>query len=150
MPLVALVAWLATVGHKPAIFNTFAGSPLGGHLTQAEAKAIDVVTSAPLVPLVMAGFNLVWFASARVCMASEAPPPGKGGGGTPGQQGGIPFKTLAVASTVGAGTYSPMIFHSLLQGRRWSMKVLVAMTLCSAVAMSSFSNIVAYEAFAEA
>lgn len=43
-----------------------------------------------------------------------------------------------------------MIFHSLLQGRRWSMKVLVAMTLCSAVAMSSFTNIVAYEAFAEA
>lgn len=101
VPLVALVAWLATVGHKPVMFNTFAGSPLGGHLTHAEAKAIDVVTSALLVPLVMAGFNLVWFASARVCMASEAPPPGRG---APGQQGGIPFKTLAVASTVGAGT----------------------------------------------
>ncbi|EMD88480.1 hypothetical protein COCC4DRAFT_34244, partial [Bipolaris maydis ATCC 48331] len=42
IPLVALIAWLACVRANPRIFDTFAGEEIGGRLSQAQAKAIDV------------------------------------------------------------------------------------------------------------
>lgn len=59
LPVAGLVPWLAIVGQSPEQLVTFAGSPIGGHLTQPEAKAIDIVCSSFLVPIIMAALNYV-------------------------------------------------------------------------------------------
>lgn len=53
------------------IFETFARERIDALLTQPQAKAIDVVASAVLAPLVVAAFNYVLFNSARVSIVSE-------------------------------------------------------------------------------
>jgi hypothetical protein len=53
------------------MFDTFVGEKYGGRFSQAQAKAIDVVTGALLAPLFMAASNHVWFDSARVLVVNE-------------------------------------------------------------------------------
>lgn len=75
IPFVALIIWIARRkvdgSSFSSFFDTFAGEHVGGRLTQPQAKAIDVVAGAILVPLAAAGFNFVLFNSARVSVVSE-------------------------------------------------------------------------------
>ncbi|KAF2853731.1 hypothetical protein T440DRAFT_552367 [Plenodomus tracheiphilus IPT5] len=134
IPLVALIVWLAL---SPSVFSTFAGAKIGGRLTQAEAKAIDVITGAILAPLVMAALNHIWFDSARVSAVNEVQP------------NSIPLRTLVATSSTSGGNYDLFNLRDLLQGKSWRLYLFALLTILSAVGRSALSNIIAYEAFSE-
>ncbi|KAH7060537.1 hypothetical protein B0J12DRAFT_649255 [Macrophomina phaseolina] len=135
VPLAALVAWLASINVTHHTFDTFAGEEIGGMLSQGQAKAIDVVCGALLAPLVMTAANTIWFNSARVSAVNEQ------------QTGAIPLRTLVAASTTASGSYDLLHFRDLLQGKTWRLCLLALLTLFSALARTSLTNIIAYEAF---
>ncbi|KAF2125637.1 hypothetical protein P153DRAFT_369667 [Dothidotthia symphoricarpi CBS 119687] len=137
IPAVALVAWLVCIHANPRIFDTFAGEKIGGHFSQAEAKAIDIITGAILAPLFMASLNYIWFANARVSVVNEQ------------QRRAIPLRTLVTASGTSGGNYDLFQLRDLLQGKTWRLFLLGLLTLLSAVSRSALSNIIAYEAFSE-
>ncbi|KAF2137367.1 uncharacterized protein K452DRAFT_301959 [Aplosporella prunicola CBS 121167] len=151
IPIVALAAWLATSGIH-ARFKTFHGEEIGGHLTQAQAKALDVVSGAVLAPLVMAGLNLVWFAVARVAVVKEEGedtrkyPPASNADSF---RRGIPLSSLVAASQSSSGTYDLLHLWTLLRGRTMRLVSLVLLCLFSALGRSALANLVAYEAFFE-
>ncbi|KAJ4990202.1 hypothetical protein SVAN01_04293 [Stagonosporopsis vannaccii] len=137
IPVVTLAAWLACVRDNPHLFDTFAGERIGGRFSQAEAKAIDVVTGAVLAPLFMAALNYVWFGSARVSAVNEQQPKA------------IPLQTLVAASGASEGHYNLFFLRDLVRGKTWRLFLLGVLTLFSAVSKSALSNIIAYEAFSE-
>lgn len=97
IPLVALFAWI-TRRHLDgasfaSMFNTFAGEKIGGRLTQSQAKAIDILTGAVLVPLVVTGFNVVIFGSARISVVNEQ------------AKKAIPLRSLVAVSSTSSGSY---------------------------------------------
>lgn len=98
VPFVALITWIARRqidgSSFHTIFETFAGERIGGRLTQAQAKAIDVVASAVLAPLVVAAFNYVLFNSARVSIMSEK------------SRKPVSLQSLVAASSTSSGSYS--------------------------------------------
>ncbi|KAG6357613.1 hypothetical protein INS49_013490 [Diaporthe citri] len=126
----ALVAWLAS--KKDQAFISLAGSEIGGHLTQAQAKGIDFVCSAFLAPLLFAGLTLLWFACARVCVVNEFAP-------------SVPLQTLATVSAMSRGTYDPLQYYALLRGRTWKLAALGGIAFCSAMGSSALGNMIAYE-----
>ncbi|USP75040.1 hypothetical protein yc1106_02314 [Curvularia clavata] len=137
IPLVALIAWLACVRANPRIFDTFAGEEIGGRLSQAQAKAIDVITGAILAPMFMAAVNFVWFSSARVSVVNEQ------------QSKPIPLRTLVTASGTSGGNYDLFHLRNLLLGKTWSLGTFALLTILSAVSRTALSNVIAYEAFSE-
>jgi hypothetical protein len=66
IPMIVLITWLGYIRANPRIFDTFAGEKIGGHLSQAKAKAIDVIAVIIIAPLLMAALNHIWLSSARV------------------------------------------------------------------------------------
>lgn len=104
VPALTLVFWLAFTPKTDQIFVSLAGSEIGGHFTQTQAKWVDFVCSALLAPLLFAGLNLMWFACARVCVVNES-------------ARSVPLHTLATASTLSRGTYDPLQYCALLKGR---------------------------------
>lgn len=125
VPVVALVAWLGCIRANPDIFDTFAGEKIGGRLTQAEAKAIDVITGAILAPLFMGVLNYIWFTSARVSAVNEQ------------QLRSIPLRTLITTSVTSAGSYDLFHLRDLLQGKTWRLCSLGLLMLLSAVSRSA-------------
>ena len=96
IPLVALFAWI-TRRHRDgatfsSMFETFAGERIGGRLTQSQAKAIDILTGAVLVPLIVTGFDTVIFGIARISVVNEQP------------QKAIPMRSLVAVSSA-SGSY---------------------------------------------
>ncbi|OJD32525.1 uncharacterized protein BKCO1_37000115 [Diplodia corticola] len=134
-PLIALIAWLARIRVDKHTFDTFAGEKIGGRFTQAEAKAIDIVVGAILAPIFMTIVNFVWFGSARVSAVNEQ------------QKKAIPLRSLVTASGTCSGSYDLISLRDLLQGKTWRLFLLGLLTLLSAVARSSLTNIIAYEAY---
>lgn len=124
VPSLALVVWIGESSKNDRMFTSLAGSELGGHLTQTQAKGIDFVCSALLAPLLFAGLNLLWFACARVCVVNES-------------ARSVPLQTLATASALSRGTYDPLQYYTLLRGRTWRLTALGGITLCSALGASA-------------
>ncbi|KAH8688916.1 hypothetical protein GQ44DRAFT_720639 [Phaeosphaeriaceae sp. PMI808] len=137
IPLIALITWPGCVRANLRLFDTFAGEKIGGHLSQAEAKAIDVVTGAILAPLFMAAINYVWFDSARVSAVNEQ------------QQHPISLRALLAASSTSSGNYDLFNLRDLVLGRTSRLYLFALLTLLSAVSRTALSNIIAYEAFSE-
>lgn len=137
IPLIALITWLACTRGDPRMFDTFAGEKIGGHLSQAQAKAIDVVAGAIMVPLFMAAVNYIWFDSARVSAVNEQNPQA------------IPLRTLIATSCTSSGNFDPFALRDLLLGKSSRLYLFALLTLLSAVSRSALSNIIAYEAFSE-
>ena len=98
IPFAALITWITRRqidgSSFSTIFETFSGERIGGRLTQPQAKAIDVVTSAILAPLTVAAFNYVLFNSARVSIVSEK------------SRKPIPLRSLVAISSTSSGSYS--------------------------------------------
>lgn len=140
-PLISLIVWLATTSNQKLHFNTFsANTPLGGHLTQGQAKTIDAVTGAVIVPLLMAALNYIWFASARVAVVNEAI-------GLLQKDRGVAFSAITRASTMSSGSFNVFHFHTMIQGKTWRLGMLVGLAVSSAIGSTSLSNVIAYEAF---
>jgi hypothetical protein len=137
VPVIALFVWLFLIRENSGSFDTFAGEIIGGRFTQAQAKAIDVVTGAILVPLLMAALNYVWFTSARVSVVNEQ------------HHKPIPLRTLVTVSGTSAGTYDLFHFRDLLQGKTRRLFLFGVLVLLSAVSRSALSNVIAYEAYDE-
>jgi len=98
IPFIALMIWIAQRQKEGtevvSMFDTFAGEIIGGHLTQGQAKAIDVITGAVLAPLLVAGFNFVFFNNARVSTVNE------------NQNKVVPLRALVAASSTNSGSYN--------------------------------------------
>lgn len=124
VPAVALASWLVVASKTDYIFVSLAGSDIGGHLTQTQAKGVDFVCSALLAPLLFAGLNLMWFACARVCAVNES-------------ARSVPLHTLATASRLSRGTYDPLQYYALVRGRTWRLAALGGIALCSALGSSA-------------
>ncbi|KAK5681008.1 hypothetical protein LTS10_006768 [Elasticomyces elasticus] len=140
VPVIALIIWLAVKrpGMPRTKFNSFSGETIGGKLTQAQAKAIDVVCSIVVAPVLMAALDYFWLGIARVAVVNEQ---------NRRNDHGVPLTALAAASCSSAGTYSPGRLYPLLRGKTWRLSVLAALLLLSAVTRSALSNILAYEAY---
>ncbi|KAK3661678.1 hypothetical protein LTR56_000167 [Elasticomyces elasticus] len=140
LPVVVLVSWLSLThsGTARPKFTSFSSEKIGGKLTQAQAKAIDVVCSVVFAPGLMAALDYFWFSNARVAAVNERHD-GKG----------IPLDTLAAASNLSSGTYDSMTTLSLLRGKTWRLLLLAVLVLVAAVARSAVTNILAYEAYSE-
>lgn len=124
VPTVALAFWLVVAFKTDHIFVSLAGSEIGGHLIQTQAKGVDFVCSALLAPLLFAGLNLMWFACARVCAVNES-------------TRSVPLHTLATVSTLSRGTYDPFQYYAVLRGRTWRLVALGGIALCSALGSSA-------------
>lgn len=124
IPIIALAVWLIVSSNTDQIFVSLAGSEIGGHFTQTQAKGVDFVCSALLAPLLFAGLNLIWFACARVCAVNES-------------TRSVPLHTLATVSTLARGTYDPFQYYAVLRGRTWRLAALGGIALCSALGSSA-------------
>lgn len=142
LPLIALVAWLASTAPKSKLFGSFAGLVIGGRFSQSAAKAIDILCSGFLAPALMAVLNLIWFGSARLAIRASR-------GTSQEQQRGIPLATLVTASGMFTGSYNVIDFLSLRRGRMGRLHCLILLAVSSAVSWTSLSNIIAYEAYTE-
>ncbi|KAG9236253.1 hypothetical protein BJ875DRAFT_372457 [Amylocarpus encephaloides] len=143
VPLIALIVWLGYTRANPRLFDTFAGEKIGGRLSQAQAKAIDVATGAVLAPLFMASVNHVWFESARVSVVNERSGSGSGSGRA------VPLRTLVAASSTSGGSYDLLTLRALLQGKTFRLFLFALLSLLSAVSRSALGNVIAYEAYSE-
>lgn len=144
IPFAAMITWLITVKVRQggSIFTGFTSAKIGGHLTQTQAKAIDFVCGALLAPLLMAGFNFIWFACARVCVVNEDAATHRG-------SRGVPLQSLTRASRTSMGSYDLLGLWELFSAKTWRLSVLGALALLSAISSSTLSNIIAYESFRE-
>ncbi|KAK4899160.1 hypothetical protein LTR27_003390 [Elasticomyces elasticus] len=170
VPVTALIIWLAVKrpGMPRTKFNSFSGETIGGKLTQAQAKAIDVVCSIVVAPVLMAALDYFWLGIARVAVVNEqnrcndhgvpltvlaAASCSSAGTFSPGRLypllRGKTWRLLVLAALLllSAGTYSPGRLYPLLRGKTWRLSVLAALFLLSAVTRSALSNILAYEAY---
>lgn len=137
VPILAFIIWLAlSVRGREAFDPLNDGDYIGGRLTQTQAKAIDFVCGAIIAPLMMVPLNYLWFGKARTCAINEQTTPR-----------GVPLNVLVEASSTFTGTYDLAKLYTLLSGRTWRLLLFGLLTLLSAVARTSFSNLIAYEAY---
>lgn len=142
IPLIVLVAWLASIPPKTKLFGSFAGLVIGGRFSQSTAKAIDILCSGLLVPALMTVLNLIWFSSARQAIRASRGKPQE-------QQRRMPLAPLVTASGMSTGSYNVMDFLSLRRGRMWRLHCPVLPALSSALSWTSLSNVIANEAYTE-
>jgi hypothetical protein len=135
VPLAALIVWLASARVNGDTFTSFSGANIGGRFSQGQAKAIDVVCSALLAPLLLAALDFFWFGHARLSVVYEK------------HQRGVPLKSLATVSSTASGTFNPITLYPLMQGRTWRLFLFGFLALLSALAGSMLGNIIAYEAY---
>ncbi|KAK8221627.1 hypothetical protein IWZ01DRAFT_51998 [Phyllosticta capitalensis] len=135
--LVSLILWVCLAIRDNASMS-FSPQKIGGSFSLSQAKAIDVAFSILVFPCLIAALNFVWFTSARVSAVNELQSPGRRG---------VPLATLIEASTTTSGSYDILRIIALLRGKSWRLLLLAMMVLLSAVAKSTLSNIIAYEAF---
>lgn len=115
----------------------FSSAPIGGRLTQFEAKAIDFVCGAILAPLLIASANFCWFDLARTAVFNEKPI---------AQQ---PVSLLAVTelSITSSGSYDLLKLWALIRTARPRFILFGILVVASALASSLLANIIAYEAY---
>ncbi|KAK4077034.1 uncharacterized protein Triagg1_4001 [Trichoderma aggressivum f. europaeum] len=142
IPLIALVVWLGLTAPKSKLFGSFAGLVIGGRFSQGAAKAIDILCSAIIAPIIMASLNLVWFSYARVAIRASRNVPEE-------QRRRIPLATLVTISGMSTGSYNFVDFLSLLRGKTWRLFLLTVLTLSSAIGWTTLSNVIAYEAYTQ-
>lgn len=141
VPIIALIIWL---GLNSDNWNTQGWSAIhsaaiGGRLSQPQAKAVDLLSSAFIAPLILGCFNYVWFACARVAVVNEYRP----------KQEGVPFYSLVEVSSTTGGSYDILKLKALLVPRTKRLMFLGLLVLFSAIAKSALGNVIAYEAFTE-
>ncbi|KAK3115558.1 hypothetical protein LTR53_004966 [Teratosphaeriaceae sp. CCFEE 6253] len=141
LPVICLILWFVLVRLRGvrASFSSFSSERIGGTLTQSQAKAVDVVCSIVIAPVLIALLNHFWFAMARVAAVNERH--------SRHANAGVPLSTLAVVSNSSSGSYRLTTTYTLLHGKSWRLALLAALILLSAVARSALSNLLAYEAF---
>lgn len=139
LPIIALIVWTSKVAESPWVLETFAGAQIGGRLSQGQAKALDVVCGALFGPLFMATLNYIWFSSAHVSVVNEQTR----------KDHGVPLSSLVAVSSTSSGSFDLFNLYNLLRGRTWRLCFFAALTMLSAVARTSFCNIIAYEAYLE-
>jgi hypothetical protein len=115
---------------------------IGGQFSQSSAKALDILFSGFIAPILMAVFNLIWFSYARVAIRASRSMPSE-------QHHGIPLATLVTVSGMSTGSYNVFDYLSLLRGRKWRLFLLTLLSLSSAIAWTSLSNVIAYEAYTQ-
>ncbi|ORX96297.1 hypothetical protein BCR34DRAFT_619731 [Clohesyomyces aquaticus] len=120
---------------RPNNLQLWRSTPIGGKFEQIVAKGIDFVSGAILAPLAMALVNLLWFHWARVLACNEVS----------NRPRGTQLVSLLELSAISGGTYSPWNLWSLVRSSRIRLVLVALLALLSAVSMSLFVNIVAYE-----
>ncbi|KIW41936.1 uncharacterized protein PV06_05533 [Exophiala oligosperma] len=140
-PLIATIIWLSTNHNNwgKDHWSFVHSATIGGRLTQPGAKAIDVLCSAFLAPLILAGFNAVWFSCARVATINEKDTSAQG----------VPLACLVEVSSTTGGSYDILKLSTLLGPRTRRLICLSLLVIFSALAKSAFGNVIAYEAFNE-
>lgn len=135
LPLVGITAWATRFILVDRHLDTVSHI-IGGRLTQPQAKAIDLIVSAMFAPLLFVCINWYWFAALRVTVFMEhsARP--------------VSLLTLVEASKTERGSFNMVKIARLLKGGK-RMAALGLVVLLSASAQTSFTNMIAYEAYDE-
>lgn len=141
IPVIALAIWLgvSTDRWKNIDWSAIHSDKIGGRLTQAQAKAIDLLCSALLAPLILGAFNFVWFSCARVAVVNEKQ----------SANDAVPLSCLVEVSSTTGGSYDVLKLSTLLAPRTKRLLSLGLLVIVSAVAKSALGNVIAYEAYNE-
>jgi len=138
---IVIIAFLAgwviqrtIVQHKPF----FTAAPLGGRFTQLQAKAIDFVFGAVLVPLFMAVATFCWFHVSRTIAFDER---------DEAKQPPVSLQALVDLATTEAGSYNLFKLRTLATTRRPRFSLFGVLVLLAAISSTLLSNVIAYEAY---
>lgn len=136
VPLVAITVWGGLNTGRPRSWTALSGAPIGGRLTQPQAKAVDVLCSAVLAPLLMATLNYVWFTCARTAAVTEY------------NSRATSLRTLSVASSSATGSYDLFnLWELVVKSKAPRLMLLGCLVLSAAVTNTALTNIIAYEAY---
>ncbi|MCJ1433568.1 hypothetical protein MMC27_002931 [Xylographa pallens] len=136
-PILTFVVWICIITKKGVAIQLLSNSRIGGRFTLVEAKAIDFVCGGILAPVVMSAIDFCWFFSSRIAVIGEQHSTARL----------VPLKTLVDMGSLSSGTYNPYRIASLLQSKQPPLLAMAALTLLSAIAYTSLTNMVAYEAY---
>jgi hypothetical protein len=132
-----LAGWViqrTIVQHKPF----FAAAPLGGRFTQLQAKTIDFVSGAVLVPLFMAVATFCWFHVSRTIAFDER---------DEAKQPPVSLQALVDLATTETGSYNLFKLRTLATTRRPRFSLFGVLVLLAAISSTLLSNVIAYEAY---
>jgi hypothetical protein len=135
--IVFLAGWViqrTIVQHKPF----FTAAPLGGRFTQLQAKAIDFVFGAVLVPLFMAVATFCWFHVSRTIAFDER---------DEAKQQPVSLQALVDLATTETGSYNLFKLRTLATVRRPRFSLFGVLVLLAAISSTLLSNVIAYEAY---
>lgn len=138
--LVAMCVWASLVGDTHQWIRTDAGGKIGGHFSQTGAKTIDALCGAILAPLIVTALNYVWFTSARRHTINDIQ----------SNHRGVPLQSLVAVSTSDSGSYNIFAMKTMIRGRTWRLGLLALLIFVAALAKTTLSNVIAYEAYTEA
>ncbi|KEF53018.1 uncharacterized protein A1O9_10926 [Exophiala aquamarina CBS 119918] len=141
IPLISLAIWLGVNSNrwKESEWSAIQSDAIGGRLTQPQAKAVDLLCSALIAPLILGAFNLVWFSCARVAVVNEKQ----------SDKDGVPLACLVEVSSTTGGSYDVLKLSTLLAPRTKRLVTLGLLVIVSAIAKSALGNVIAYEAYNE-
>ena len=140
--LAALVICFGIVGSLAHAQASYISSSLisnGGSFTQPQAKILDLIASAIIVPLILALFNYYCFKIARASTVNTES----------GLLCNLSLRALIEVSTTDWGSYSPFKLFELARIKQTRPILLAIATLASAISFSALSNVVAYEGFTQ-
>jgi hypothetical protein len=132
-----LAGWViqrTIVQHKPF----FVAAPLGGRFTQLQAKSIDFVSGAVLVPLFMAVATFCWFHVSRTIAFDER---------DEAKQQPVSLQALVDLATTETGSYNLFKLRTLATARRPRFSWFGVLVLLAAISSTLLSNVIAYEAY---
>jgi hypothetical protein len=132
-----LAGWViqrTIVQHKPF----FVAAPLGGRFTQLQAKSIDFVSGAVLVPLFMAVATFCWFHVSRTIAFDER---------DEAKQQPVSLQALVDLATTDTGSYNLFKLRTLATVRRPRFSLFGVLVLLAAISSTLLSNVIAYEAY---
>lgn len=141
IPLVSLAIWLGVNSNrwKELEWSAIHSDAIGGRLTQPQAKAIDLLCSALIAPLILGAFNFIWFSCARVAVVNEQQ----------SDKDEVPLSCLVEVSSTTGGSYDVLKLSTLLAPRTKRLLSLGLLVIVSAIAKSALGNVIAYEAYNE-
>lgn len=141
IPVLALAIWLGVNANrwKDLEWSAVRSDAIGGRLTQPQAKAVDLLCSALIAPLILGAFNFVWFSCARVAVINEQQ----------SEKDGVPLSCLVEVSSTTGGSYDVLKLSTLLAPRTKRLLSLGLLVIASAIAKSALGNVIAYEAYNE-
>jgi len=141
IPLISLAIWLGVNSNrwKESEWSAVHSDAIGGRLTQPQAKAVDLLCSALIAPLILGAFNFIWFSCARVAVVNERQ----------SDKDGVPLSCLVEVSSTTGGSYDVLKLSTLLAPRTKRLLSLGLLVIVSAIAKSALGNVIAYEAYNE-